>query len=818
MFITGIVFRGFKLFIHNNIQELHVDFTSRFQLILGTNGCGKSSLMREMTVFPPHKSLFDKDGYRKFYFTHRGSSYYIFNDYSTDKHSIEKDGEVLYDNLNPTMMATVIKQLFNIDRTIADILTDKLKFSSMSPNERREIIMTASGINTDVGLEMLNILREQKTYNKEFLKNLSKRLVTEENNLPSETHVDELNKRRSDILHDLDLLDELKNQKIEIPQEWTIVNEIKKLENVGKTIAYTFLETPKALHSVRDEIDVQDILAMSKYQLQQINEDKRNLSEDIETLSSSLGVSRFSANEEELRKEIEVLKASIDEIRKNSNGFLIEEGDVDYINKTAQEVYENLRDLFNRLPDNSNRYFNKQKRDENSEKILLLNNRLSSYNHSIMSFEHELSLHQNGDKIECPSCKSNFIPGTTASKSEINERLSATQKLHADTTRLLNVEKEYEVEVRNYQNIVVEIENVFKYASQNFKLIDELKTYNYINNPPAYCLGIIEHWFTDVKTSVQYQTLKQRLRTVEDQLAHLLLEDWEKKKNDEERLSKLTRQYSQLIDKTLFTEKIIVEITEYVQYVTKLKAWLTDADKQEALLSDYHHGVLNNKVNDFVFNSKMALNKELGDIDKEINNITYLKHNLDKILQDKELTENMIHDIGIIQDELSTKTGLLGEVMDDFIMKFITQMNNIIKSVWTYVIEILPCRNKKGDLDWYFPVNVMNNAVSEDVKNLSSSQSDIINYAFKRLIMVTYDLEDFPLYNDELSNTMDDTHRVNAMKMIYDTVTSGNCSQMFFISHYAAQHGVFTQAECLVINADNLQTLPESYNTHSKFI
>ena len=156
--------------------------------------------------------------------------------------------------------------------------------------------------------------------------------------------------------------------------------------------------------------------------------------------------------------------------------------------------------------------------------------------------------------------------------------------------------------------------------------------------------------------------------------------------------------------------------------------------------------------------------------------------------------------------------------MDEYILKFITQMNNIIKSVWTYPMEILPCRNKKGDLDWYFPVKIMDGEDSDDINNLSSSQSDIVNHAFKRLIMLTHDLEDFPLFNDELSNTMDDTHRVNAMKMIYDTVINNQCSQMFFISHFAPQHGVFTQAECLVINADNLQTLPENYNAHAKII
>ena len=124
MFITHVKFKGFKRFIHNNIQELSVDFTSPFQSILGTNGCGKSSMMTELTPFPPHKGLFDKDGMRELEFTHRASSYRIVNDYSTDKHSIYKDGNELFSNLNPTMMAGVVKQLFNIDRTI-DIVTGK---------------------------------------------------------------------------------------------------------------------------------------------------------------------------------------------------------------------------------------------------------------------------------------------------------------------------------------------------------------------------------------------------------------------------------------------------------------------------------------------------------------------------------------------------------------------------------------------------------------------------------------------------------------------------------------------------------------------
>ena len=64
---------------------------------------------------------------------------------------------------------------------------------------------------------------------------------------------------------------------------------------------------------------------------------------------------------------------------------------------------------------------------------------------------------------------------------------------------------------------------------------------------------------------------------------------------------------------------------------------------------------------------------------------------------------------------------------------------------------------------------------------------------------------------------MDDAHRVRMIKVIYDMIETEMSPQMFMISHYAAQHGSFTNAEVLIVNSDNLQTLPDGYNSHAKF-
>ena len=83
--------------------------------------------------------------------------------------------------------------------------------------------------------------------------------------------------------------------------------------------------------------------------------------------------------------------------------------------------------------------------------------------------------------------------------------------------------------------------------------------------------------------------------------------------------------------------------------------------------------------------------------------------------------------------------------------------------------------------------------------------------------MATYDLQDFPLFLDELAGNMDDLHRVRIMKTVYDMVVNNYCTQMFLIAHYQQQYGVFTQAEVFVTNPDNLQSIPENYNSHAKF-
>ena len=63
MFFRSIDLVGFLPFTHVGNHHVHIDFKSPAISILGSNGCGKSSLLRIMDVAsPPIRTDFLKDG------------------------------------------------------------------------------------------------------------------------------------------------------------------------------------------------------------------------------------------------------------------------------------------------------------------------------------------------------------------------------------------------------------------------------------------------------------------------------------------------------------------------------------------------------------------------------------------------------------------------------------------------------------------------------------------------------------------------------------------------------------------------------------
>jgi len=144
----------------------------------------------------------------------------------------------------------------------------------------------------------------------------------------------------------------------------------------------------------------------------------------------------------------------------------------------------------------------------------------------------------------------------------------------------------------------------------------------------------------------------------------------------------------------------------------------------------------------------------------------------------------------------------------------VKMINAVIAEIWTYPMEVLPSQVEKDELNYKFPLDVNNGAVMpEDISRGSASQRDIINFAFKLLVMKFLKLEEMPLYLDEFGSTFDEQHRLNLIPFINQMLEMNQIRQLFFISHFSTTHGAFNQADVCVIDPSNI-TVPQRYNEH----
>ncbi len=820
MFTKRVLFIDNERISHNNIKKLEIDFTSPFQLFLGTNGCGKSSLLRQMTVFPSTKDELGENAYREIDVEFNGSLYTAIDDHRLGKFSLIKDGEIINDKSTATVQKNLIQQIFGLDKTLVDILTDKLLFTEMSPAQRREIIMRASKINIEKGLELLDFIGERNNYLKQYSKNLAKRLIDEEKSLPTESHIQELNHRRQEIIDDLNLLDEMGTQPVDTADKEELLERLTELKKRAKFVAIRFNDTPAILHGAKDEMGALDVRSRLRYEVESISGRQDQLTLEIEAVENQLHAATKNENVslEDFVNERDSLISQIESIEEEGGEFLyLGEGYRQAVN-SSQTLYEELRGIFSELADNSNGYFSKEKKIANVEKIIAIGNQIKIYRDSVYELEHELKKHVHGEHVSCPKCKHDFIPGVYGTMYDAEDKLKQSQIKLSQFEKMLEEEKNYQVEINKFQNALLEVERLNRHYTQHSHLFVKLKEYGYNSNAPGHCLVILSDWFKSCGLSIRYNELHQRLDAVKECIRLYKLEDAQKRKEQEVLLEKYNDEYNVCIDKKQTLNEQIKDIDQYLKYVSGLKEWIRETEMLSLELEEFKDQLLNNMQHKFVLESKAQLNGELAGVDSELNKVTYSILNRDKLIKEKEELDETKELTAICMAELSPKTGILGDVMNSFIREFVGHMNNIISSVWTYSMEILECRNKKGDLDFYFPVLVQGKTEpNPDVADTSGAQSKIINFAFKWLMMKTHDLTHYPLFLDEFTNGMDEVHIVRMIKLAYDMVETERCSQLFMILHQANQFGSFPQAESLVINADNLQTLPDHYNTHAKF-
>lgn len=799
----------------NNIRFLRFTPTQMYQLILGTNGSGKSSIINEVSPLPADSKNFFTGGSKTTKWEHKGSEYLISSTFKTKagKHSFIKDGE----ELNPGGTQSVNRELaqmeFGYDDDIHELITGQIKFSTMSTAERRKWMTKLCDTDFTFVIGYFNEMSRSARDALGYSKGLADRMVTETNKLRAlgddyvawAAEAEEL-QQELDILYNNRSNRNLSGGENRIQQmlDWECRMAARILD-MGNPVAGKF----RSLEHARERLTAIDKeQELVKHSIQWTTEALEDLQRLKATVDSG-GVGSL----EEAEEEMATLSRRADYLR----GCMTEWPNISGVdglalNQAINNAREELTAVLREIPNNLDNQFNMMRVKDTREQRIQLKKELEQFQNRVAKEESILEHISTVNHNECPNCEHKWLPGNTEQirrAAEINLR-EFQQKVN-DTQIALTIAEQYLEQAGEFSAFYQRYRALVANNPTMGVFWDSMLEHNGVNTNPQGWIRKFNSFSRDAETYSEWEVTNRRL----DQLT--LSVEAMKKANGQgelqtridqnaEKIAALTEQLVQLGRDHDEVKEIVSKASQLEDLGRQLEA---GSQKKEEAFRDYVVELRDDTIQEITRTnqSRLAfLNTKLSE-----------RKTIEDLLKDLELSREeaqLRHEVlKAIADELSPKDGIIAEQMIGFIKAWSGDINSVIDNVWTYSLEVLPCGEASGELDYRFPVSVKGNEPSPDVLKTSAGQKEMIDFAFMLVAMLYLRLEHFPLHLDELGHFFDETHKVNVMNFVKDLVETKGFSQVFMISHYAISHGAFTNAEVLVMDPSNV-TLPARYNKH----
>lgn len=819
MKLNTIEISGYTRFVPSLIKRIRIDFVALAQIILGTNGSGKSSLMELLTPLPPSSGLFFPGGFVRLELYHRGHHYTTISTFNKKgEHEFWMSGVNLNGSGNESEQRKLVKEHFGLTTQLHQVLIGKIKFTQMKGPERRDFLMMLSGIDFDY---VMSVFKQVKEHHRDSLGQY-KGYVLREN--------DELEKRRA-IRNPDEIKVELAKAQSELSTLSTLMAECGRptdhtaeLERIkiamGKTIEELRLCRPRKLSSIAHLTDRDSVV-------QFISEMKTTISMTRKEMTE---LSAFKQKVDELANlsitdEDTLLKAKQQRLNlAHERQTLLEQFQMfsfdDYAPQT--QAARQGRDMIGRIslmmaeyPDNTEGKFTSERIATAKNDLAQMDHRLSQLRVTLELKRQSVAQYESAETINCPKCEHAFKPHSNVRVYEADK--AVLPAILAEGKALKDAREE----------IVIYLREVDAFLQLRQNLYGLLSSY-------SFCAGLTQHVKSAEKQGANAATLTH--------LCTLWLHHLE----SVEAILKLDQNIA-LVDTAIERAKAILEQPQLELHapgeleerlntclvrirtcetgIVQAQQYLDHLDRYTYLISSFKEnlGKFKERFDDtekYLVKSAYALfqsdlQTQIDQLEREMNGSELADAMCERFRQLRVQSEAQVKAGKRLLELLGPTEGLIAEYLYPFLQAFVNELNTFIQSIWTTDMSILPCAMDKVELDYKFPVRIgSDDHVRPDVCDMSSAQRDVVNFAFRFLVLHTLGFHDYPLYIDELDPSYDETHRVNAINYVKQYVLSNSCSQLFMISHYVSNHSIFTHADFIVLNRQNLVNMPLSFNQH----
>lgn len=821
MIIDGIEIAGLKHFGLSNIESIDIDISAPLQIILGSNGSGKSRLMYQMTPMPAATADFYPGGKKVFKTTHEGVRYKlssIFPEKGNPHHSfIRYDDAGGEEELNQGGTATIQREMvethlsFNTD--YHKILTGNLRFTEMSPTQVMNLMMKISDLNLNYAIGIHDKLKESSRDNVGILKHVRTKLADAQTRLAEmedpeliasniESHRERIRtllplsvKKTDRTEHELKATIERSNESFHRLEQEANRRGVMKVLN---TSYKSYEDLVKDLESVQKQMGINEQMKVDRYA-------------QLERLQGDLGRVRDNASDadpEILKKEIELMEQKIAGLSETPHVFGFK---AEIMVNQLKELISTINSKTIGLPpiehlDRANIDLRLANYDSSKKHVGHLETELVRIKDLLRHAEHSSS-----DDVTCVQCGTvNLAQGSKTAETKETMR-SEIERLGKELDNYVaehkRIEADYEA-AQLFSSTFNDFKNIlFPYR----QIVDELEPN-------------ISNYF--IKTSSTVAKLTEEL-VAQERLAERdkLAIDVDKKRNlliliessDVERLcaeeKRITGELEEINAESMLLFGRETNLKRTVAHYDFLSG---SADTSEELITattEAMKDLFDLQLSSMAEHEMRENESLLGVYVSQQNKRTHLQAIVDDLLVEEEKAIQQKKEDDILIEQVSPKTGIIAEQLDKFMKSFFFEVNKVLADIFEYSIEVT---TKDGDkaLDYKFPL-VVEGKDSGEVTTGSDGQKDVINLAFCIVLMSVLKMNGYPLYMDEVGSTFDDMHRANLMNYVKTLLETGHVSQIFMISHFSSMHGGLANYESLVLHSANLDVVPDNANKHA---
>ena len=847
MKIKSLVLKKFKKFKINEIEKFSVDIHDRIQIIIGTNGSGKTSLLQELFPYSPNKSVFDKGGYKKLIIEKNGSIYELKYEYNKSKneHSFKKDGEELNINHKFNLQEDLISKYLGIDQIKKKILTCDIDITRMSSKPRKDFFIKLNPINTEIIETKLKKAKSKVNAIKATLSNLYKRKNELIQKQLTKEELQRLKKTKKN-------LEKVKNNLFAWETRLkTLINEETKrskpdpdktkkaFDNINKikpTIDDLIINLYK--YYTFDGRNIEDKINNTKIKIKELTKRNDKLKKDIEEkiaevekLSDIVLNKADSDHIEESKTKIEKLLKEKNKLSKYDFSHVFTKKEMEIFKEVEIELINKINiliDIFTIkiLPtDIFNKIYNKKMQIKS--KIDVMKTKMDGIDIHMKKIKSDLEkmieeynedeLPEICDKFNCylytyySTKKNNLLKQIDNLKTQYDE----INKKHKKYLKIFNLLDNIYTKNLEYRKIAIDIKKSLDKLPTHVFLIDKEKFLELLNTFPNKIIVILKSHYKLSEKYYLYQKIQDELIQLEKELSELINQNNINIAIIEGKIKILKSNIKSLQMEYIDNEKMIIslknKIEEYNEYKDKYNQADLIASKAsndigylESLKSIEFYESKLEEIYKYKEKNEKALN-EISNILKEQENIEIrLK---EEVINEIEKLEYDKKDYILIEKSLEK---LSSEYILSFVNNIINNTNFFINKIFTYPMKIKFIEDV-NDLNFKFNI-LINDVLVNDISECSSGQKKIIDLCFCLALIIELNLQHLPFFVDEVDKALDKKHKQNLLKLFYYLIDENIISQLFAVVHFTPElEGL--QGNVICMNEDNI-LLPPVYNTH----